>query len=251
MKTAENKQLELTKYRTLILATLDYHLEKSSGIIVYDQYDPIREYYEQQQVQAEKYFKLRRLDRLQQQFTRLTEQQKQRPDMEFDNYIERKTGYNFGAFEELKTRVKAIVEQGKVADGQEQIDIMSMLDFEEDNTVLLSLLPYEVRLSREMSKKSPGFRKEGGPNEAIAPDGKRKIMVIHPNGKHACTYINIFFKEVSGAIYGTIGICPEVKASWKDNQTILIETLKSYDAPTKCAQVSNFADVIKIEYLEH
>jgi len=135
---------------------------------------------------------------------------------------------------------------------QEQIDIMRMLDFEEDNTALLSLLPYEVRLNMEMNKKSPGFREEGGPNEAIAPDGKRKIMVMQSGkGKHACMHINVFFKEVSGAIYGAMGICTDVKASWKDNQTILIETPKSYDAHTKCMQVSNFADVIKIEYLEH
>jgi hypothetical protein len=251
MKTATQKQVALTKYRSLTLAALDYHLEKFTGLIVYDQYDSLKEYYEQQQVQVEKYYKLGRLDRLEQQFARLTVQQKQFPDMHFDNYIETKTGYKLGYFEELKARVKAIVEQGKIAYGQEQIDIMRMLDFKGNNTVLLSLLPYEVRLSMEMTKKHRGFRIEGGPNEAIAPDGKRKIMVIHPEGKHACTHINIFFKEISAPIYGTMGICPEVKASWKDNQTILIETLKSYDSHTKYAQVSNFADVIKIEYLEH
>jgi hypothetical protein len=231
MKTTTDKQVALTKYRSLILATLDYLLEKFTGMIVYDHYDPTREYYEQQQVQAEKYFKLRRLDRLEQQFARLSDHQR-RGDPEFEDYLERTTGFKFDVSMLVEPTPSIVFDIEYMEDGDENY---------EGDTMIVD--------SRRWSGPKPKHFVE---SEAIAPDGKRKVVVVQwAQGNHASTYINVNFKEVIGVIYGAMGICPEVKASWKDNQTILIETLKSYDANTKYAQISNFADVIKIEYLEH
>ena len=64
--TTEQKQSELERYRAILLATLDYMEERFGGSFVFDQYDPVTAYYQQQKIQTEKYFKQRRLDKLQQ-----------------------------------------------------------------------------------------------------------------------------------------------------------------------------------------
>jgi len=70
--TPEEKQSELNRHRAILLATLDYLEERLGGSIVYDEYDPFTEYYQQQKVQTEKYFKQDRLDRLQHRLASLT-----------------------------------------------------------------------------------------------------------------------------------------------------------------------------------
>jgi hypothetical protein len=88
--------------------------------------------------------------------------------------------------------------------------------------------------------------------EVISPDGKRKLRVCQwSKGRYASTYVTILFETCSGCIYGTDGLHPDVKAFWKDNHTIIIETKKDYEAGTRCSEVRSFDDVIAIEYIEH
>jgi len=69
------------------------------------------------------------------------------------------------------------------------------------------------------------------------------------DGKHASTYVVIEFPTASGALYGTTGIHPDVKAFWKDNHTIVIETKKDYEGK-RHKEVRSYDDVIAIEYIE-
>ena len=63
--------------------------------------------------------------------------------------------------------------------------------------------------------------------EAISPDGKRRLRVVQwSDGKHASIYVAVEFPTASGAVYGLSSICPDVKAWWKNNSTIVIETHK-------------------------
>ena len=71
------------------------------------------------------------------------------------------------------------------------------------------------------------------------------------DGKQASTYVAVHFPTANGAVYGTRSIHPDVKARWKDNSTIVIETNKEYEANTEHKQVRSFDDVITIEYIEH
>jgi hypothetical protein len=88
--------------------------------------------------------------------------------------------------------------------------------------------------------------------EAISPDGKRRLRVTQwSDGKHASTFVVIEFPAANGAIYSTSGIRTDVKASWKDNSTIIIETQKDYPANTQHKEVRSLGDVIAIEYIEH
>jgi len=281
--TPEQKQSELERHRAVLLATLDYLEQHLGGSFVCDQYDPVTEYYRQQKIQTEKYFKQRRLDRLQLQLASLSKGLQNRADLTFAPYIKEKTGYDIDIFEDLRKSVAAIIEQNEIRSQKKLNDIGTMLHYFHDTSVngeevekLKALLTNYSKQTNEISGKRKGeyskvisrVEKDGieevtvristGPKpkhfeeqEATSPDGKRKLRVAQwSDDKHASTYVSVHFPTASGAVYGTSGIRPDVKARWKNNYTIIIETKKEYEANTQNKQVRSFDDVIAIEYIE-
>jgi hypothetical protein len=279
----EEKQLELHRHRAIMLATLDYLEKRLGGSFVYDQYDPVTEYYQQQKVQTEKYFKQHRLDRLQQRLASLSKELQNRADLNFTSYIKEKTGYDIDIFEDLRKRIGVINAQNEIRSQNELNDVGTMLHFYHETLVdgeeakkLQSLLADYSKRTNEISGKRKGeysevisrVEKDGiekvrvrtstGPKpkhfeeqEATSPDGKRMLRVVQwDDGKQASTYVAVHFPTASGAVYGTSGIHPDVKAWWKDNSTIVIETKKEYAPNTQHMQVRSFDDVISIEYIE-
>jgi hypothetical protein len=107
--TLEQKQSELQRHRAILLAALNYLEERLGGSIVFDQYDPATEYYRQQKIQTEKYFKQRKLDKLQQRLTSLTKGLQIRDVLAFSTFIKEKTGYDIDIIEDLPNRVGAII----------------------------------------------------------------------------------------------------------------------------------------------
>jgi hypothetical protein len=282
--TPEQKQTELERHRSILLATLDYLEQQLGGSFVYDQYDPATEYYQQQKIQTEKYFKQRRLDRLQQRFSSLTKVLQHRDASAFTSYIKEKTGYDIDIFEDLRKRVAAIITQNEIRSQKELNDVGTMLHHfhetseneEEVEKLKLLLTNYSKEKNNSSRKKkneyseaisrveedgvekvtvrfSTGSKpKHFAEQEAISPDGKRRLRVVQwSDGKHASTYVSVEFPTANGAVYGLSGICPDVRAWWKDNSTIVIETNKKYTAHSQNREVRSFDDVISIEYVEH
>lgn len=287
--TSEEKQSELQKHRAILLATMDYLLERLGGSFVYDQYDPATEYYQQQKIQTEKYYKQRRLDRLQQRLASLTKGLQNRADLNFADYIKEKTGYDIDIFDGLRKRIDAIIAQKEIRNQKEINDISTMLHYYHQTSAdgekvdrLKALLTNHSKRSHEpttsattrkrkadYSEVISRIEKDGieevtvsfstGPKpkhfeeqEAMSPDRKRRLRVTQwSDGKHTSTYVTIEFPTASGAVYGTSGIRRDVKAWWKNNSTIVIETQKDYTANTQHREVRSFDDVITIEYIEH
>jgi hypothetical protein len=282
--TPEEKQSELQRHRAILLATLDYLAERLGGSIVYDQYDPFTEFYQQQKIQTEKYFKQRRLDRLQQRLTSLTKGLQHRADLRYAKYIKEKTGYTIDIFEDLRRRVAAIVSQNEIRSDEELNDIGAMLRFFHETSVneegvekLKAMLAnYSNQRPESSYKRNEEYsevisrvekdcieevtvRISTGPKPkhfeeqwVTSPDGKRKLRVAQwSDGKHASTYVAVEFPAASGAVYGMSGIYPDVKAWWKDNSTIVVETKKEYTANVQHKLIRSFDDVISIEYIEH
>lgn len=87
--------------------------------------------------------------------------------------------------------------------------------------------------------------------EEIAPNGTDKLHIqFSGKGEHAITYVVILLANGSGNIYSARGEKLPIKAYWKDNHTVVIETKKAYDSCTKVKQISSYGEVIKIEYIE-
>jgi hypothetical protein len=94
-------------------------------------------------------------------------------------------------------------------------------------------------------------RNNGLLSEHHSPDSRRHIM-IRTNGveKNALTEVSIILKGGSGCIYCARGLGLPIKAYWKDNVNVVIETKKEYSIEVKYHTVRSFEDVVKIEYQE-
>ncbi|RYE22113.1 MAG: hypothetical protein EOP45_08700, partial [Sphingobacteriaceae bacterium] len=274
----EEKQSELQRHRAILLATLDYLEERLGGSFVYDQHDPVTEYYQQQKIQTEKYFKQRKLDRLQQQLASLTKGLQNRADLTFSAYIKEKTGYNIDIFEDFRKRFDAIVAQNDIRSQNELNEIGTILNFyqrtyadgEEVDRLKVLLNKYSEsshtasKRKREYSKVVSRVEKDGieevtvristypkpkhfeeQETVSVSPDGKRRLRVTQwSDRKHDSTYVTVEFPTANGAVYATSGICADIKAWWKDNSSIVIETKKEYTVNTQHKQVRSFDDVI-------
>jgi hypothetical protein len=73
---------------------------------------------------------------------------------------------------------------------------------------------------------------------------------VDSNDINASTQLLVNFKRTGSGVYSVRGIDKKLKAYWKDNSTITIETFKAYKADQKWPQVQSFNDIIRIEYLE-
>lgn len=126
MKSIE-KQESLDKYRTLIMATIDFLIENYSGSLVFDDYDFSKEYYVQERNQAEKYYANRRLDRLVPKLAALTKNLYYKIDLDYQHYIKEKTGYGIDLYNDLRLRIKQIIENEGICNEDEQMDMHFMI----------------------------------------------------------------------------------------------------------------------------
>jgi hypothetical protein len=298
--TDEEKQIELEKNRTLLLGTLDYHLEYYIGSMVFDQWDPAAEFYLQEKQKTEEDCKELRLEMLQMRLHKLLCRLRNRADVNFGPYIKKQTGYDIDIFEELRGNIASIVSRGKIENegelrsvasmikvyqheslAKEQIDLLINLtdefakckhpdkiggeaDFSELKQVIVQIkIPTPesettvmtdiARTSRMSSESEPATFQRNNDllSEHYSPDRQRHIM-IRTNGieKNALTEVSIILKGGSGCIYCARGLRLPIKAYWKDNSTVVIETKKEYLVEVKHHTVRSFEDVVKIEYNE-
>ncbi len=260
------------------MATLDYLISIHGGSIVFDKEDIVANHYEQQKLQVEKNYGQSRLKLLQQQLASLTTGLRNRFDLNYAGYIKEKTDYEIDIFDTLRRRVDAIIEKNTISTRDEHNDIGAMLHYyqkvagDEARIQKLKKLFFdfsELTRGQGYSEVIGNVQKDGigdvtvklssGPKSnnlqervAVSPDGKRSLRVTQwKDGHFVSTYVSIMFPTASGAIYGISGLHPDVKASWKDNSTIVIEIPKEPRPNTQYHEVRSFDDTISIEYLEH
>ena len=278
--TTEEKQIELQRHREILLATIDNFILKHGDSFVLDNQNHIREHYEQQKKQVDKYYKQRRLDKLQQKLASLTKSIENSIDLTFPTYIKKRTGYDIDIFDKLKKQVDQILEKNKIESSKEENDIGTMLHYltntssSADKVEKLEALL--IKYHGKNRQKQDGYsevisrvEKDGvtkekirfstGPKpkhfnevEAISPDGKRKLFTVQwSDGIHASTSVTLQFANgACGEIYSTNGIQPDIAAFWQDNSTISIRTKKAFDIDPRHTEVRSFVDRINIQYVD-
>jgi len=143
--------------------------------------------------------------------------------------------------EKLKALLKNYSKQTNEISGKRKREYTEVISRVEKDGIV------EVTVRSSTGPKPKHFEEQ----EATSPDGKRKLRVVQwSDGKHASTYVAVHFPTASGGVYGTSGIRTDIKARWKDNSTIVIETEKEYEANTQNKQVRSCDDIITIEYIE-
>ncbi len=258
--TAEEKQVELKRHRDIILATIDYLLEKTAGLLIFDGFDYNAQYYQKLKQKTERNYQMGRLERLQKWLFDLTEVPHITGDFSFDSYIKEKTGDDIDIFGNIQERVNKIIAQKRIKNKNEQRDVRAMFSIcrqapanQEKADILLNLLNDfdERRNKQKPSKEENHFRNQL--SEIYSPDKKRKLRVWEYSNYKDCsvTQVDIVFETAGASVYGVNGINLSVKAYWKDNNTIVIETKKDYEVITReCQQLQSFNDVVKVEYAE-
>lgn len=123
----EEKQIELQKYRSLVLATLDYYLENKVMQIKTADFDS-DEHYKGLKIQTEENFQKGRLTRLKQWFRDLTEMHVETGYLKFNKYLQEKTKYDVDIFKFFFQRVDKVIEKGKITTDNQFYDINIMVD---------------------------------------------------------------------------------------------------------------------------
>lgn len=123
----DEKQAELSKYRDLVLATLDYYLGNKGLQIKTADFDS-QEHYKELKIQTEEHYQKGRLTRLKQWFRDLTEMQVETGDLKFNKYLQDKTKYDIDIFKSHFQRIDKVIEKGKITTDNQFYDINMMVD---------------------------------------------------------------------------------------------------------------------------
>ena len=85
-----------------------------------------------------------------------------------------------------------------------------------------------------------------------SPDDKRTLTLTESgtDENNCSTQILIDFEGGGAGVYAAKGINLSIKTFWKDNQTIVVETKKTYLVLQKWEQVQDYQDIIRVEYIE-
>lgn len=126
-KLNNEKQIELQKYRDLVLATLDYYLDNKEIQIKSADFDSI-EHFKGLKKQTEEHFQKGRLTRLKQWFRDLTEMYVEAGDLKFNKYLQDKTKYEIDIFRYYFQRVDKVIEKGKITTDNQFYYINTMVD---------------------------------------------------------------------------------------------------------------------------
>lgn len=263
--TPEEKQSELDRHRIIVLAAIDYFIKRSRGIN-YGEPGPTTNY-EHLKKRAEDHYQKNRLSQLKQWLLDLTEEFRETGDLAFDQYIKEKTGYDLDIFGSFQDRIGKVIKRKRIKTENEYRDVLAMVDnlcqqmpVDQDKIDVLNslLIDFDERVSgtktpkdkRTSSGKTNYFIKEV--SESYSPDNKRKVTIIESgrNENHASTQVAIQFGQSGAGVYAANGVNLGIKAYWKNNNTILVETRKDYLVLQKWEQVQSFQDIVIVEYIE-
>jgi hypothetical protein len=265
--TLEEKQLELKRHRDILIATVDYYIERYN--YTKSEYGDLNliPLYEKIKCETEEHFQKGRLTRLKQYLRDMTEEPREAKDFKYGKYIKETTGYDIDIFDTFKKRIEKIVERKSIKNEDEYRDVLSTIDYlcqsnivDQNKIDILSniLIDFDDKISGTKTSKIKRKSKKAEKyfsNElslSISPDNKRRL-VLAENGtdeNYCSTQVTIGFENSGAGVYAANGMNLSIKTYWKDNNTIVVETKKNYQVLQKWEQVQNFKDVIKVEYIE-
>lgn len=251
-------QGELKRHRDIILATINYSLEKSGSTMKIDGQDPRESRYQKLKQQTEKYFQNEKLEKLQQTLAKVLEEPRDRVDLNFDNYIKEKTGYEIEIFQNIKERVDKITEQNRIKNDRELGDVSRMLHMLRQESPDKNKIVVLHNLCRDFVKRRDDKRKTEDnfiPKELShiqSPNKKFRLIVSEneKNGEHGTTTVSVGSKYAGASLYDAEGVNLNIKAYWKNDNTIIIESKRKYKNFSKHHQIQFFDDVIEIELIE-
>jgi len=275
------KEKELQKLNALVDAAIEYELIYTAPEIVYDGFAPLKEHFLRQQKSAAAYFDAGNLPALKRLFQQLTAKLTYIADLQFVKFIEEKSGFEFKPFAGLEDETNRILNNGKIQNEEEkksadlQLEIYKQTDPESKKISLLHELIIDYYEAAPPKENKPTWSKEikrekvgdhflvdvvsgTGPEPLIyesemiwSPDDKRRLSITRQSidGKSGYTLVGINFTRASINIYQVDELNSNIKANWKDNNTVRIQTQRNINAVVQYKTVQSFDEVINIEYI--
>ncbi|MGZ8511425.1 MAG: hypothetical protein ACXWWA_13650, partial [Chitinophagaceae bacterium] len=174
--------------------------------------------------------------------------------------------YDIDIFVSFQKRIDKIITRKRIKTENEYRDVLAMVDnlcqqtpVDQEKIDVLNniLIDFHGKISGTKTPKSTSIssRKSNYSikdlSETYSPNNKRKLTITERvTDDNSTTQVLIRF-ELSGAgIYAANGINLNIKAYWKDNNTVIIETKKNYTVLQKWEQVQSFRDIVKVLYIE-
>lgn len=259
MLTLETNQQELKRLRDIILTTVDYSLQKSAHTMKIDGQDPWKSRYQKLKQNAEKYFKENRLDKLKQVLSKALEDPLSRVDLSFNNYIHEKTGHEINIFQGIQERIDKIIKQNKIKNEKEFHDaarMISLLRQESSDESKISILHNLCRDFNKRRTKTENF-KDGYLLKELShiksPNEKFRLIVYENerNGEHGTTTVSLSGKNAGASLYDADGVNLNIKAYWRNDNTIIIESKKEYKVFSRHKQIQFSNDIIEINLIEN
>ncbi len=243
--TIETNQKELRRLRDIILASIDYSLEKSANIMKIDGKAPGESRYQKLKQNTEKYFKQNQLDKLKQTLSKALEDPLARGDSGFDNYIQEKTGHEISIFQIFQERVDKIIKQNKIKNEEEFHDVARMIN-------VLHNLCSDFNKRRSKTKH---FKDDYVPEELShikSPNEKFRLIIYENerNGEYGTTTVFVRSENAQAGLYDFRGVKLNIRAYWKDDNTIVIESKKEYKFLSRHKQIQFANDVIDVNLIE-
>jgi hypothetical protein len=265
--TPEEKQSDLKKLRDILIATVEYYIDRyNSAKTDFGEFNPV-EHYEKIKVDTEEHFRKGRLTRLKQYLRDMTEVPRETRDFNFGHYIKAKTGYEIDIFGVFQKRIDKIVDRKSIKTENEYRDVLEMVDSLCQSTPVDQikidtlnnlLIDFDDKISgnkipkakRKSKDKKQYFNKQL--YSAFSPDNKRQLTITESgtDETYCSTQVFIQFEKSGAGVYAANGINLSIATYWKDNNTIVIETKKEYLTSQKWETIQDFRDILKVEYIE-
>lgn len=276
---------EQEKNKTILLATLDYLIENHSIGMVFDDFSRSKQWYLEDLAQTELDIQYSRSQQIKRRLDMYISFLKSRFDLGFNTYIKENTPYEIDIFEDYKTDIIPVLKKQRIDyndvyliekylkaysgafEEQQNVTLLKKLLAEheahiaeifEGEDVVTEKYHYITQGDKSWIIKDEGYdqlfrerNKDWLLSVATAPNDIYKLQVqFSGTGEYALTYIVITLGGGSGNIYCAKGEKLPIKAYWKDNHTVVVETKSTYQYHEKYKQVRSYDEVFKIEYIE-
>jgi hypothetical protein len=138
---------------------------------------------------------------------------------------------------------------------QQELLISIIITFNSHLQAISNISSSQRQLDVELSNEDiDGLLKHPIPfneKQVTSPDGNKNITITGSSDSNSpSTIVSIFFENASGVIYATYGLFPDIKAMWKDNGRVLIETKEAYPVGVRHKKVQSSFETVYIEYGE-
>jgi len=124
----KERDLELNKYKDLVIATIDYCLKYEEFKIKTVDFDS-EEYYRSLKIKTDEYYIKGKLSLLKQWFRDLTEMYIENTDFKFCNYLKEATEHQVNILELYYKKVDGIIEKGIITTNRQFYDISIMANY--------------------------------------------------------------------------------------------------------------------------